>query len=114
MPEAIVMEKVRKTFGEKIAVEGNDLVIPQGGLYGFIGPNGAGKTTSIRMIMDIIAPDRGEVRFFGRRRERSDMARVGYLPEERGLYRKMTVRRVLAYYAGLKGMAGRAAPSRHA
>ena len=91
MPDAISLSQVTKTFGSKVAVERLDMAIPEGAMYGFIGPNGAGKTTTIRMIMDIIAPDRGEVLFDGRARTVDDLHQVGYLPEERGLYRKMTV-----------------------
>ena len=78
--------------------------MPPGAVFGLLGQNGAGKTTSIRMIMDILAPDRGEVWMFGRRRESKDLRRVGYLPEERGLYRKMTVTDHLLFFAELHGL----------
>jgi len=104
MPDAIVMEKVRKTFGEKVAVSGIDLVVPKGGLYGFIGPNGAGKTTTIRMIMSIIFPDSGTLEVLGRKSAVESKDRIGYLPEERGVYKKMKVWDFLAHMGKLKGL----------
>ena len=102
---AIDLRGVRKTFGGTVAVEALDLVIPRGGLYGFIGPNGAGKTTSIRMIMSILLPDQGELRVLGRASALDAKDRIGYLPEERGVYRKMKVAAYLAFIARLKGVA---------
>lgn len=104
MSSAIVLKGVTKTFGKTKAVADLDLEIPRGALYGFIGPNGAGKTTSIRMIMSILFPDQGEISIlgFGSAMEAKD--RIGYLPEERGLYRKMRVGAFLAYMAKLKGV----------
>ncbi len=101
--EAIYMNKVRKTFGPKIAVEGIDLSIPQGSMYGFIGPNGAGKTTSIRMIMSILFPDSGDLSVLGKKSAVESKDRIGYLPEERGVYKKMKVANFLMYMARLKG-----------
>ncbi len=101
--EAIYMNKVRKTFGPKIAVEGIDLSIPQGSMYGFIGPNGAGKTTTIRMIMSILFPDSGELAVLGKKSAVESKDRIGYLPEERGVYKKMKVANFLMYMARLKG-----------
>ena len=75
-------------------------------MYGFLGPNGAGKTTTLRMVMDIIRPDSGTLRLFGQAASCVPRSRIGYMPEERGLYRKMTVSAVLAYFASLKGVAG--------
>jgi ABC-2 type transport system ATP-binding protein len=106
MPDAIAIQGVTKTFGPKVAVRDLDLHIPQGSLYGFIGPNGAGKTTTIRMIMSIIFPDRGEISVLGRRSAVESKDRIGYLPEERGLYRKMKVASFLTYMAHLKGLGG--------
>jgi ABC-2 type transport system ATP-binding protein len=102
----IVLRGVRKTFGPKVAVDNLDLEIQPGSLVGFIGPNGAGKTTTIRMIMSIIFPDRGEIGVLGRSSAVESKDRIGYLPEERGLYRKMRVRDYLVYMARLKGMPG--------
>ena len=104
MSNAIVLKGVRKTFGRTTAVEDLDLVVPGGALYGFIGPNGAGKTTSIRMIMSILFPDKGELSVLGFRSAMEAKDRIGYLPEERGLYRKMRVGAFLAYMAKLKGV----------
>ncbi len=109
MTDAIVLRGVTKTFGPKVAVSDLDLVVPRGSLYGFIGPNGAGKTTTIRMVMSILFPDSGEVEVLGLPSALDAKDRIGYLPEERGLYRKMTVRRVLTYYSALKGMGRREA-----
>src|SRR5690606_1763603 len=72
--------------------------------YGFIGPNGSGKTTTLRMIMRILIPDRGDIELLGETNTRAARDRVSYLPEERGLYKKMSVRRLLRYYGALKGM----------
>ena len=77
--------------------------MPRGSLYGFIGPNGSGKTTTLRMIMHILLPDEGEIEVLGERDTRAARDRVSYLPEERGLYKRMTVRRLLRYYGSLKG-----------
>ncbi len=101
---AIRLDGVEKRFGKKVAVRDLDLVIPTGTIYGLIGPNGAGKTTSIRMILDIIGPDKGTVEVFGSADIESMRSRVGYLPEERGLYPKMSVVEHLAFFGELKGM----------
>jgi len=101
---AVSMDGVRKAFGKKVAVEGIDLAIPQGGLYGFIGPNGAGKTTTIRMIMSILFPDSGTLSVLGRRSAVESKDRIGYLPEERGVYKKMKVQHFLMHIGRLKGL----------
>jgi ABC-2 type transport system ATP-binding protein len=106
MDNAIVLRGVTKSFGPKIAVNDLDLTVPSGGLYGFIGPNGAGKTTTIRMIMSILFPDSGDVSVLGKRSALEAKDRIGYLPEERGIYRKMKVGAFLAYVARLKGRDG--------
>ncbi len=103
MAYAIALKGVTKTFGSKVAVRDLDLVVPEGALYGFIGPNGAGKTTTIRMIMSILFPDRGELSVLGRDSALEMKDRIGYLPEERGLYKKMKVGAFLAYISRLKG-----------
>src|SRR2546423_12372407 len=100
---AVRIEDVTKAFGQHVAVDRLSLDVPEGSLYGFIGPNGSGKTTTLRMIMHILLPDRGEVEVLGERGTRAVRDRVSYLPEERGLYKKMTVRRLLRYYGLLKG-----------
>ncbi len=104
---AVRLTNVTKTFGQHTAVDDLSLAVPAGSVYGFIGPNGSGKTTTLRMILHIFHPDRGEIEVLGERSTRAANDRIGYLPEERGLYKKMTVRRVLAYYAALKGMNSR-------
>src|SRR5690242_17751038 len=101
---AIELRDVTKTFGSLTAVDRLDLKIPRGALYGFIGPNGAGKTTAIRMIMSILLPDSGDVRVLGARSALEAKDRIGYLPEERGLYRKMKVAPYLMFIARLKGV----------
>jgi ABC-2 type transport system ATP-binding protein len=106
---AVRLRDVSKSFGSHRAVDGLALTVPRGSIFGFIGPNGSGKTTTLRMILHILHPDAGEIEVLGETRRRAANDRIGYLPEERGLYRKMTVRRVLAYYAGLKGMGTRRA-----
>ena len=109
MTPALELQAVSKSFGDLTAVNGVSFVVPQGSIYGLLGPNGAGKTTTLRMIMDIIAPDSGLVLLNGHPRYRTDLARVGYLPEERGLYRKMTVTDQLAFLAELHGVRRREA-----
>ena len=95
---------VTKTYGNHTAVSGLSLSVPAGSLYGFIGPNGSGKTTTIRMILRIIHQDRGEIEVLGNASASAANDHLGYLPEERGLYKKISVRRMLMYYASLKGM----------
>ena len=104
MDLAIALRGVTKTFGDTLAVDGLDLSVPRGAMYGFIGPNGAGKTTTLRMIMSILFPDRGELAVLGRPSALDAKDRIGYLPEERGVYRKMKVGAFLAYIARLKGV----------
>ncbi|MHC4938659.1 MAG: ABC transporter ATP-binding protein [Planctomycetota bacterium] len=96
-----------KQFGAVRAVDELSLEVPRGSIYGFIGPNGSGKTTTLRMILHILLADAGRIEVLGASGTRAANDRIGYLPEERGLYRKMTVQRVLTYYAGLKGMRAR-------
>ena len=104
---AVRLTGISKTYGAHTAVRNLSLEVPRGSVYGFIGPNGSGKTTTIRMILHIIHPDEGRIEVLGQEGTRAANDRIGYLPEERGLYKKMTVRRVLSYYASLKGMARR-------
>ena len=100
---AVELDNVTKTFGNHIAVDGLSLRVPEGAIYGFIGPNGSGKTTTLRMIMHILHPDQGAIRVLGEERLSAANDRIGYLPEERGLYKQMKVRDVLRFYAALKG-----------
>jgi len=106
---AVRLDSVSKTLAATRAVVDLSLEVPRGSIYGFIGPNGSGKTTTLRMILHILHPDSGSVEVLGESTSRAANDRIGYLPEERGLYRKMTVRRVLSYYAALKGMGTRPA-----
>ena len=103
MSDAIMLRGVTKRFNGTAAVDDLSLAVPAGSIYGFIGPNGSGKTTTLRMIMHILLPDQGEIEVLGSRDTAAARDRVGYLPEERGLYKKMTIRRLLRYYARLKG-----------
>jgi ABC-2 type transport system ATP-binding protein len=100
---AVVLENVTKTFGKHTAVNDLSLQVPDNTIYGFIGPNGSGKTTTLRMIMRILHPDSGRIRVLGEESLTAANDRVGYLPEERGLYKQMKVRDVLRFYAELKG-----------
>jgi len=102
--DALLVEDVSKSFRGTRAVDGLSIRLPAGSIYGFLGPNGAGKTTTIRMVMDIIRPDTGRVVLFGSLAPAQAKARIGYMPEERGLYPKMTVRKALAYIGGIKGV----------
>ena len=102
--DALVLEEVRKTFGDVRAVDGLNVRVPAGSIYGFLGPNGAGKTTAIRMMMNIISPDSGRIQILGSDSVEQAKDRIGYMPEERGLYPRMTLQGVLAYLAVLKGM----------
>src|SRR5438445_11202540 len=99
---AVEIHEVTKTFGAFTAVDNLSLEVPRGTVYGFIGPNGSGKTTTLRMIMRILHPDRGRIRVLGEESNEAAHDRVGYLPEERGLYRQMKVRDLLRFYAELK------------
>jgi len=101
---AVELAGVTKTFGNHTAVADLDLVVPRGSVYAFIGPNGSGKTTTLRMVLRIFYPDRGRVTVLGQEHGNAADDRVGYLPEERGLYKKMTVRALLRFYAELKGL----------
>jgi len=100
----IEIENVTKTFGDHIAVDNLSLAVPEGSIYGFIGPNGSGKTTTLRMIMRILHPNTGAIRVLGEDSYGAAHDRIGYLPEERGLYKKMKVRDILRFYAELKSV----------
>ena len=100
---AVHLNRVNKTFGSVTAVRDLSLSVPEGSVYGFIGPNGSGKTTTMRMIMNIFYPDSGEITVFGEKLSGASTDRIGYLPEERGLYRRMKVSEILRFYGELKG-----------
>ncbi len=105
----IECREVCKSFGEKVALDHVSLEIPEGGIFGLLGPNGAGKTTLIRIINRITIPNGGDVLFKGKPITQADVEKIGYMPEERGLYRKMKVGDQVMYLAQLKGMSASAA-----
>jgi ABC-2 type transport system ATP-binding protein len=104
MDSALSIQGVTKRFGAHTAVDDVSLEIPRGSIYGFLGPNGAGKTTLIRMVMSIFHPDRGTIRVLGEPNSASVKERLGYLPEEKGLYKKMGCAEILTYFGRLKGL----------
>lgn len=113
MPDTIQLSHVTKRYNGHVAVSDLSLTVPAGTVYGLLGPNGAGKTTTIRMILNVIEPDTGTIQLFGVANSQPGVIdRVGYLPEERGLYKKMQVRRVLRFLAELKGLEAREADRR--
>jgi ABC-2 type transport system ATP-binding protein len=99
---AVEIRDVTKTFGKIAAVDDLTLDVPKGSVYGFIGPNGSGKTTTLRMIMNIYYPDAGSIRVLGEDAHGASTDRIGYMPEERGLYKRMKVREILRFYGELK------------
>ena len=112
MAEAIILDEVEKNFGAVKAVDRLSLTVPSGCIYGFLGPNGAGKTTTIRMIMSIFYPDAGRLAVLGHENPLAVKERLGYLPEEKGLYDKMRVAELVAYFGQLKGLEPRTARQR--
>lgn len=103
---ALEIENVTKKFGDFFAVKRLSFNIPRGMIYGLLGPNGAGKTTTIRMVMNIIIPDEGSIKILDRIMDEETKERIGYLPEDRGLYPKMKVGELLLFLAELKGLRG--------
>ena len=110
--EILTVNNVSKQYTNHLALDNVSLKVPEGSIYGLLGPNGAGKTTLIRIINHITAPDRGEVLFMGKRLCAKDVCNIGYLPEERGLYKKMKVGEQAIYFARLKGLSKSDATSR--
>lgn len=108
----LTLRNVVKRFGGFAAVDDVSFEVERGEIFGFLGPNGAGKTTTLRMMLDIIQPTSGEIEILGAPSAISVRHRIGYLPEERGLYRKMKAVDTIAYFAQLRGMSGRAAKKR--
>jgi len=108
----VLIDNITKSFGEFTAVSKLSLAVYPGRIYGLIGPNGAGKTTTIRMIVNIMAPDSGRVEVFGQQITASLQDRIGYLPEERGLYKKMKVGDQIKFFAALKNIDGKEAERR--
>jgi ABC-2 type transport system ATP-binding protein len=107
---AVEMEHITKKFGDFVAVHDLSLKIPGAAIFGLLGPNGAGKTTSIRMMLNIIIPDSGTVAVLGKALDESTKPKIGYLPEDRGLYPKMKVGEVLEFLAEIKGVSRSVAP----
>lgn len=105
MTDAVKLSGVSRRFGDKVAVEPLDLCVPEGAIHGFLGPNGSGKTTTLRMITGLLRPDTGTIEVLGKPGGAGAGPETGYLPEERGLYRGMTVLAILEFFARLKGMA---------
>ncbi len=106
------LQNVVKKYGDFTAVKDVSLSIPKGAIYGFLGPNGAGKTTTLRMILEIIKPSSGSISILGGNSALAARDRIGYLPEEKGLYKKMKVWAIIQYFAMLKGMEKKAARAR--
>lgn len=104
MTEALVLDRVSKRFGQKVAVDSLSFQIPRGTIVGFLGQNGAGKTTTIRMVMSIYYPDEGSIEILGHPDAEHIKDRLGYLPEEKGLYKKMRTAEIVAYFGRLKGL----------
>jgi ABC-2 type transport system ATP-binding protein len=102
--DTVVVEHIVKAFADKLAVNDISFTIKPGEIFGLIGPNGAGKTTTIKMMMDIIKPDSGEVKILGEKMSEAAKNQIGYMPEERGLYKKLRVMDTIVYLASLKGM----------
>jgi ABC-2 type transport system ATP-binding protein len=104
MSDVVKLSGVTKRFGDKVAVNAIDLRVREGSITGFLGPNGSGKTTTLRLIIRLYAPDEGTVEVLGSTDEGCASDQIGYLPEERGLYRSMRVRDLLGFFARLKGV----------
>jgi len=104
MQYSLILNEINKRFGQILAVDNVSATIPKGSIYGFLGPNGAGKTTIIRMIMSILYPDSGAIQILGSNNPEVVKDRLGYLPEEKGLYKKMRVAELVTYFGRLKGM----------
>src|SRR5262245_47108514 len=108
----VTLDNVTKRFDQFVAVRELSLQVRQGTIFGLLGPNGAGKTTTIRMITNIIGPDTGDITVLGQHASPEIQSRIGYLPEERGLYKKMKVGDQLLFFASLKGVPGSEARKR--
>ncbi len=104
---AVELNKICKSYNDHLVVNNVSFTVAPGEIFGLIGPNGAGKTTTIRMMMDIIKPESGEISILGESLNADTKNRIGYLPEERGLYKKISVLQSLVYLASLKGMGNR-------
>lgn len=109
---ALTLDRVTKRYGDFTAVDDLSLEVPAGSIYGFLGPNGSGKTTSIRMILEILKPTKGSITVLGKPSALDVRDRIGYLPEEKGLYKKMKAWSIVAYFAALKGLDKKTAKAR--
>jgi ABC-2 type transport system ATP-binding protein len=109
---AIRLKGIRKAYAGHVAVRDLDLEVARGSVFGLLGPNGAGKTTTLRMVMDILGADAGTIELFGRTADRAGRDRIGYMPEERGLYPRMQLEEQLVFFAALKGTPPRVAAER--
>jgi ABC-2 type transport system ATP-binding protein len=109
VPCVLELRDLARTYGDVVALDGISFSVPAGQMFGFVGPNGAGKTTAMRIVLGVLEPDRGEVRWRGRPVDLATRTRFGYMPEERGLYPKMRVRDQLVYLARLHGIPAAAA-----
>jgi ABC-2 type transport system ATP-binding protein len=109
---ALVLRGVSKSFSGHVAVRELSLEVPKGSVFGLLGPNGAGKTTTLRMVMDILGADSGEVEILGRPADHAARDRIGYMPEERGLYPRMVLEEQLVFMAAIKGVRRREATER--
>ncbi len=109
---ALQLENITKMYGDFKAVDNLDLTVPTGAIYGFLGPNGSGKTTTIRIILEILKPTSGTVTVLGKPSALEVRDRIGYLPEEKGLYKKMKAWGIIAYFASLKGIDRKTAKKR--
>jgi ABC-2 type transport system ATP-binding protein len=110
--KAIVLKGIRKAFAGHVAVKDLSLEVPRGSVFGLLGPNGAGKTTTLRMVMDILGPDAGEIEILGQRADQAARDRIGYMPEERGLYPRMVLEEQLVFMAAIKGLGAKEAKAR--
>ena len=109
---AIVLKGIRKAFAGHVAVGDLSLQVPRGSVFGLLGPNGAGKTTTLRMVMNILGPDAGTIEILGKPADQATRDRIGYMPEERGLYPRMVLEEQLVFMAAIKGMGRKEAEKR--
>ena len=101
--DALVLKGIRKAFAGHVAVKDLSLAVPRGSIFGLLGPNGAGKTTTLRMVMNILGPDAGTIEILGQPADHAARDRIGYMPEERGLYPRMVLEEQLVFMAEIKG-----------
>jgi ABC-2 type transport system ATP-binding protein len=110
--DALVLKRIKKAFAGHVAVKDLSLSVPRGSIFGLLGPNGAGKTTSLRMVMNILGTDAGTIEILGRPADHAARDRIGYMPEERGLYPRMVLEEQLVFMAAIKGLAATEATKR--